>query len=185
MARCASADADWYHLYTMMKKKYNELHRIRVSAVQEDIATVQARIQEHRDVHAETVEDIQLQSEDLRRTIQLVGSTKDEIRSMQENIKSLQRVLRCRDSVLNVLIEYPELRVRITNSGSYRVSAGLDDEFQFGLTKDTQIQYLPLKVPGHREVPDSFRETFEMNSANLPGFCRDVIDIVAKLKPKL
>jgi hypothetical protein len=53
------------------------------------------------------------------------------------------------------------------------------------LTKGTQIQYVPLKVPGYREVPDSFRDTFEMNSANLPGFCRAVTDIIAKLKPKL
>jgi hypothetical protein len=178
------SSTDWYHKYKMMKKKYNELHRVRVLAVEEDIITIKSRIEEHRSAHTEMMNEIRLHTEDLHSAIQTNARMKEEIRSMQDNIKSLQRILRCRDSILNVLIDYPDLRVRLTKTRCYRVATGPRDAIEFGLTKDDVIRYVPLKVPAYREIPEQFQQEFEMSVSDLHPFCRAIANIASKLKAK-
>jgi hypothetical protein len=175
---------DWFHKYKFMKKKYHELLNVRVKSVQGDIQTISSRIQEHVEAHQAMTSDTRQHTSDLQRMINATARMKEEVQSMQTNVHRLQRDLKYRDSVLRVLIEYPEFQVRMVKEGSYKVTCGPPGlrELSFGLVHDAEVQYIPVSIPDYRNIPKYMFAEFSFQLAKLNEFCRAVIDVLPRLR---
>jgi hypothetical protein len=175
---------DWFHKYKSMKKKYHELVNVRVKSVQDDIQTITSRIQEHVEAHRAMTSEIHQHTSDLQRMTSATARMKDELQSMETNVHRLQRDLKYKDSVLKVLIDYPELRVRVVKDKSYKVTCGQPGlrELSFGLVHDGELQYVPISIPDYRYIPGYMFTEFAFQLARLNEFCRAVTDVLARLR---
>jgi hypothetical protein len=171
VGKSISDSTDWYSKYKSIKRKFKDMYALRIASVQDDMNIVMERTNEHRRVHAEAVADIREEAVEFRQMIDDAARMKHEIKRMQENIAQIKRSIRCRDSVLNILLEFKSLHVVLVEPGAYKVKCGPGDRIEFGLVKDTDIIYRPISISKNISLPSIMFSDFSMALSQLPKFC--------------
>jgi uncharacterized protein YdcH (DUF465 family) len=160
------------------------MYDIRITSVRDDINIVTDRTNEHRRIHAEAIAEIKQEAADYRQMIDDSARMKREIKRMQENIAQIKRAARCRDSVLNILLEFKNLHVVMVEPGAYKVKCGPDDRIQFGLVKDSEIIYRPISIPRNINLPPIMFSDFTMAVSQLAKFCGQVDSAISDFVTK-
>jgi len=170
---------DWHQKYKSMKKKLKELRYIRTDAVLNDCEDLKKKIDEHKAVHGQTLEEIRAHNDDLRNTIDEIEKMKSEIMKMENKITSVKRDIGLRDAVLRVLIDYPFFKVRISNPGVYSISINSTKKIQFTLEKQQKdFLYVPIQIPMIQNIPDIMSKEMIVKNEQLNKFCQTWKDIV-------
>ena len=161
----------WREKYKSIKKKYQELLNIRVNSVIEDSNELRKKIEEHKQVHQATIEEIQNENAKLENRIKAIQNANAEIEDIEDNIESIKRKLRVSDSILAVIIEHPKLHTRCPRSGVYIVSCGVNDEIKFELKKEERIIYSPINIPKIENAPDFIYKECSLRKTQLNNLC--------------
>jgi hypothetical protein len=166
--------ANWLQKYKSIKRKYRDLHKVRVASVSQDLETMRLRISEHQRFRDEKVTEIKEHTETMRRTIESTKAMKSEIQRLQASVDAARRSLKARDPVLNILLEYPCFQVSVLEASTYQVACGREKLLQFGLVKDDDIHYYPIAVPRHITLPRELGSEFQMRLTDLRAICRNL-----------
>lgn len=167
-------ETDWFQKYKSIKRKFRDLYAVRILSVSNDIETLVSRLEEHKRVQKQTIEDIQSHTEEMKQEIELTRKMREDISEKETNVRNLRRQLKSRDPIVGLLIDYPKLRCHVVSKDQYRVRAS--NGLEFGLIKGDSIRYIPIKVPGRIRGMDNLRKEFTMRISDLAEFCRRIAD---------
>lgn len=171
-------DADLEAKYHLVKKKYQELKKLRIDSVAADTEDLRKKVEEHRRVHELAVQELREQNQALKNLVTESERTRAEIERISDSNAHLLRQLQLRDPILKVILKYPDFRVRILSQGKYEISYRDGKDYVFILSQSPgpsdSIEYSSVRYPprlARQPNMDFVGQKITFSSSELVSFC--------------
>lgn len=170
--------------YHSLKKKYNELHNLRIESVIDDSNDLREKIEEHQRVHQIAVNELRQQNEQMRTIINEIESAKDAIESLKNSNRMLRERIGKMDPTAKILLQHPEMKVKCIGKGEFKIAIGDNNEFVFELQRESKSQYQtnPINWPKTgRQIPEIICKNVVFEYEDLDDFCTEVCNYMKKI----
>ena len=112
-------------MYHSMKKKFHELKNLRMKSVEEDIQEIKQRIEEHIEVHADAVRELETQNGKLKEAIKNRTAYSDRREHLESRVFELREDLKRKEPVFEPFLEENSgFSIRVLDRRVYEVSYG-------------------------------------------------------------
>lgn len=171
--------------YHSLKKKYNELHTLRIESVIDDSNDLREKIEEHQKVHQIAVNELKQQNEQMRTIISEIESAKDAIESLKNSNRILKDKLGKMDPTVKILLNHTEMKIKCIGKGEFKITIGNNNDFVFELLRESKAQYRtnPINWPKTgRQTPEIICKNVVFEYEDLDDFCTEVCNFMNRLK---
>ena len=171
--RTMSEDGDWYNKYKSIKKNLEELKKIRVDAVRQDINDISEKISKHAETHQNLMNEISAQKEMIQKQNEKYDRIESECKKLTEAIRKLQFELGRNDSIIRALVSFDFLKVIVQKEGMYAVQIQATCYPTFYLLREKgAIRYIPGDdFP--QDFPSWMRAESTITTSQLKSMCSE------------
>ena len=161
-----------------IEKNYQDLLKIRKTSVLEDIRLIVERIEEHKKVQEEAIEEKEKQCNRLQLQHSEIEEMKKQMPTFRKKIQMAEKVLSENDKLLSILLKHPKFYINSERKYAYNVVVEGSIKLTFFVSLlQNSIEYKP-KIGFPTDFPANLLEPAELSFEEFQDYCNEIENLI-------
>ena len=177
MTNSAATSIDYDKEAQKIEKNYKDLVKIRKTGVRDDIRTIVERIEEHKRVQKDALENVERQCEKLQNQHSEMIEMEKQIPIFRKKIQEAERKLMSKDKILSILLSHTSFYIKRGEAG-YIITIGNTKQTVFQVYQTQNgVMYIPT-IGFPKDFPDYLLEQDEISYSKLREYCDEIENLL-------